>query len=250
MANDPNEIHFDCPKCQRPMSGDKALLLVLVNCPDCGESFYPTPRIQVPEPSQEASLRAQTPSSKTEHKKSRYWAEPVVLSAIGMGIFFGGKVFFGGDAFGGIGFVSLIGLSFFAYAIAKGLLCMARLKPRFLPWVILAIGLFGFYWFRSWQESHNGYVSYSQKLADFRAGAEVAVRVACTNEVTGLRQFIHMDVSTYGQSVKEWTATATVEYVNHFGGIDRTNLEFQFDELLGDLYCYKKEQPRHLPETP
>jgi len=44
MANDRNEIHFDCPKCQRPMSGVKALLGEMINCPDCGEPFMPTPR--------------------------------------------------------------------------------------------------------------------------------------------------------------------------------------------------------------
>jgi len=48
MKNDPDEIHFDCPKCKRPMTGDKALLGELINCPDCGEAFNPTPR--KPEP--------------------------------------------------------------------------------------------------------------------------------------------------------------------------------------------------------
>jgi divalent metal cation (Fe/Co/Zn/Cd) transporter len=38
------EIYFDCPKCNRPMSGDKALLGEMINCPDCGEAFIPTPR--------------------------------------------------------------------------------------------------------------------------------------------------------------------------------------------------------------
>jgi DNA-directed RNA polymerase subunit RPC12/RpoP len=44
MQNDPDEIQFDCPKCKRPMSGDKALIGEMVNCPDCGEPFMPTPR--------------------------------------------------------------------------------------------------------------------------------------------------------------------------------------------------------------
>ncbi len=37
----PDEIHFDCPNCKRPMSGDKALLGVMINCPDCREPFFP-----------------------------------------------------------------------------------------------------------------------------------------------------------------------------------------------------------------
>ena len=46
MKNEPNEIHFDCPKCKRPMSGDKALLGEMITCPDCGEAFIPTPKAQ------------------------------------------------------------------------------------------------------------------------------------------------------------------------------------------------------------
>ena len=132
------------------------------------------------------------------------------------------------------------------YGFTKGIWCVRRLKPQLLPWLILAIGVVVFFGFRSWQESQNGYESYSHRLAHYRASAENLVRVACTNEVTGLRQFIRMDVSIYGQNVKEWKATATVEYINHLGGIDRTNLEFVFDTLGGDFGCYKKEQPWHL----
>jgi len=50
MHSDPDEIHFNCPKCKRPMSGDKALLNELINCPDCGEAFIPTPRKPEPAP--------------------------------------------------------------------------------------------------------------------------------------------------------------------------------------------------------
>jgi transcription elongation factor Elf1 len=53
MQNDADEIHFDCPKCKRPMSGDKALIGELINCPDCGEPFkpfIPTPRKPEPTP--------------------------------------------------------------------------------------------------------------------------------------------------------------------------------------------------------
>ena len=50
MKNAPTEIHFDCPKCKRPMSGDRALLGELINCPDCNEPFTPTRRIPEPAP--------------------------------------------------------------------------------------------------------------------------------------------------------------------------------------------------------
>jgi DNA-directed RNA polymerase subunit RPC12/RpoP len=50
MKNEPDEIHFDCPKCKRPMSGDKSLLGEMINCPDCNEAFYPTLRKSEPAP--------------------------------------------------------------------------------------------------------------------------------------------------------------------------------------------------------
>jgi len=42
--NDQTEIHFDCPKCRRPMRGDRALLGEMIACPDCNEPFIPKPR--------------------------------------------------------------------------------------------------------------------------------------------------------------------------------------------------------------
>jgi len=50
MKNEPDEIHFDCPMCKRPMSGDKALLGEMINCPDCNEAFIPAPRKLEPAP--------------------------------------------------------------------------------------------------------------------------------------------------------------------------------------------------------
>jgi DNA-directed RNA polymerase subunit RPC12/RpoP len=52
MKNEPDEIHFDWPKCKRPMVGDRALLGELINCPDCGEAFFPTPRKPAPPPAE------------------------------------------------------------------------------------------------------------------------------------------------------------------------------------------------------
>ena len=50
MNQQADEIHFDCPKCKRPMAGDKALLGEMINCPDCKEPFFPVPRRPAPEP--------------------------------------------------------------------------------------------------------------------------------------------------------------------------------------------------------
>jgi hypothetical protein len=71
--------------------------------------------------------------------------------------------------------------------------------------------------------------SYADKLARYRAGADAAARAACTNEVTGLRGIINLDTDTTDNNFTKWTATATVEYINQIGGVDRTNLAFRFD---------------------
>ena len=71
--------------------------------------------------------------------------------------------------------------------------------------------------------------SYSSKLARYRAGAESAARAACTNEVTGLRGIISLDVQTSDANFMNWTAAAVVEYINQIGGVNRTNLELKFN---------------------
>jgi len=45
-------MKFECPKCQRHLSGDTSLLQELVTCPDCGEVFQPrrTPPPPTPAP--------------------------------------------------------------------------------------------------------------------------------------------------------------------------------------------------------
>ncbi len=75
--------------------------------------------------------------------------------------------------------------------------------------------------------------SYADKITRYRAGAGAAVRSACTNEIIGLRGIISLDVQTYDDNFKKWTATATVEYINHIGGVDRTNLSLRFDPVSG-----------------
>jgi hypothetical protein len=36
-----SDIKFECPKCQRPMVGDEALIDQVVTCPDCQHYFLP-----------------------------------------------------------------------------------------------------------------------------------------------------------------------------------------------------------------
>jgi hypothetical protein len=71
--------------------------------------------------------------------------------------------------------------------------------------------------------------SYAAKLARYRASAEDTARAECTNEITGLRNIITLDVETSDDNFRNWTATATVEFINQIGGVDRTNLVLQFN---------------------
>lgn len=94
----PADIHFDCPKCKRPMSGDRALLGEIINCPDCGETFQPAPRknnfvpnpdVKPPEkilpapPDELAAAR-----EKIRHQASSYSAAAVFFLIIGVLAFF------------------------------------------------------------------------------------------------------------------------------------------------------------------
>jgi hypothetical protein len=110
--------------------------------------------------------------------------------------------------------------------------------------IILALTLCALaVWFaiRTWHETAKGNQgelsltrpgdneSYPDKIARYRAGAELAARVACTNEVVGLRNIINLDLDTAADNFMNWKAFATVEYINQIGGVDRTNLELKFD---------------------
>lgn len=77
MKNNPNEIHFDCPKCKRPMSCDKALLLEFIKCPDCGEAFIPTPRKVV-------DNSVDTCAEKIHKHADRFTAAAAILSVLGL----------------------------------------------------------------------------------------------------------------------------------------------------------------------
>ena len=83
--------------------------------------------------------------------------------------------------------------------------------------------------------------NYADKLARYRAGAEAAARAACTNEVIGLRGIISLDVQTYDDNFMSRTASATVEYVNQIGGVDRTNIELKFDPGYAGVPAWLKK---------
>lgn len=62
------------------------------------------------------------------------------------------------------------------------------------------------------------------------AEARELVLEECTNDTVGLQHIIDSRIYFTDTGVTNWTAEATVEYVNHVGGIDRTNFHFVFYE--------------------
>jgi len=108
-----------------------------------------------------------------------------------------------------------------------------RSLQRILNWggvavVVIGVGAF-------WR-------NHGHELDPFRTQVNQSVREECTNVVTGLRSIIRQDAETSPSNLAQWAATATVEYVNHQGGMDRTNLDFTFEALLDKLVCHQHLQ--------
>jgi hypothetical protein len=83
--------------------------------------------------------------------------------------------------------------------------------------------------------------SHGDKVARYRAGADAALREACTNAVIGLRSIIAMRGYTADDNFMKWTGSAKVEFFNQIGGVERTNLNFKFvPSLAGQANWFVK----------
>lgn len=78
----------------------------------------------------------------------------------------------------------------------------------------------------------NEVVAEAQWLANSNREAEALAKMMpeITNSVIGLRTIIDYGVSAPDDNVSNWSGVAEVEYINHLGGVDRTNLSFCFRE--------------------
>jgi hypothetical protein len=74
-----------------------------------------------------------------------------------------------------------------------------------------------------------------QQIQRWRDGAEAAVATICSNEMTGFRRVVDTTVRDYSDQIDEWTAIATVEYINTAGGVARTNLDLKFTSFSGHI---------------
>lgn len=80
MKTDLPEIQFECPKCQRRMSGDQALINELISCPDCGEVFQPSPNKTTPLKAN--TLLQQTSQVSGRSGAIRFQAQVFILAAV------------------------------------------------------------------------------------------------------------------------------------------------------------------------
>lgn len=68
----------------------------------------------------------------------------------------------------------------------------------------------------------------------------------------GVRSIVNVIPSTTDQAIIRWTGTIEADFINHNGGVDRTNLHVIFKESNGKLWCtqdadyYEKEFQAHL----
>lgn len=59
-----------------------------------------------------------------------------------------------------------------------------------------------------------------------------------SNDVIGFSKLVEHRLDTSANNVRSWSGDVTADYVNHFGGVDRTNVHYAFGSGLGDLVCY------------
>ena len=74
------------------------------------------------------------------------------------------------------------------------------------------------------------------RVSRFRAEARADLFKECTNQIVGLSRIIdaRIDDVSGSDDPRSWSASVTAEFVNKFGGIERTNLPFEFyTEKLG-----------------
>ena len=84
------------------------------------------------------------------------------------------------------------------------------------------------------------------QMDKFRAEAASTLPAAVSNYVVGITRIVHTDLQCYSESVSNWNATATVEFVNQRGGIERKDYPFVFLVVERDggehIYCMANTQ--------
>jgi hypothetical protein len=72
-----------------------------------------------------------------------------------------------------------------------------------------------------------------QQKRRFQSEAEVEMLKECTNVIVGLSRIIRTSVLDAEDNPQQWSGSITAEYVNHMGGVERTNVLFRFSTDTG-----------------
>ena len=72
-----------------------------------------------------------------------------------------------------------------------------------------------------------------QQKSRFQAEAQTEMLKECTNVLVGLTRVIHSSVLDAEDNPQLWTGLVTAEFVNRFGGVERTNVPFRFSTDTG-----------------
>lgn len=69
----------------------------------------------------------------------------------------------------------------------------------------------------------------AQKRTRYQAEAKQAMLDYCTNNIVGFTHAVSVNLDSFGDDIHRWNGEVVAEYVNHLGGVDRTNLSFPFE---------------------
>ena len=78
-----------------------------------------------------------------------------------------------------------------------------------------------------------------QHLEHWRNSARFELMKECTNEIVGLSRIIETQINDSSGNVGQWTAEVTAEHINHYGGIERTNMLFCFSPWRDQVNCLR-----------
>ena len=72
-----------------------------------------------------------------------------------------------------------------------------------------------------------------QQKSRWQSEAALEMLKECTNVIVGLSRIIHQSVLNADDNPQQWSGAITAEYINHMGGIERTNVPFKFSTDTG-----------------
>jgi hypothetical protein len=93
--------------------------------------------------------------------------------------------------------------------------------------LVIVVGV-PIYWWRSLYPDTRKPETELQQKARLQSEAEGEMLKECTNVVVGLTRIIRASVVTAEDNPYRWSGDVVTEFINHVGGIDRTNIFFKF----------------------